>query len=364
MGSVVITVEVGAGWGMDSDDGVTEAEYREAIEAWRRASYLFDRHEVPATWLVAGHLLGPAGRRETPADREGSTATDDTPTTDRATDDERTGDGGPASDRQGASRDAGDEPDAPPCLYPNRTDRSRSTHGSATDRSHLVRSVRDLVAALRQSRVAHEIGCLPFSALDVADADQEEAVAAVRTTIDAAAELGVETEQLRAVGFADDVGHRDVLAAYGFECYRGPKPSSGPLSTLDTLLRFVVRRLPGTGPQAVEARTDDHGMVAIPISASLHPLAGRARALARVGPRDPVADLAKRGLDRADGADGVFHLSLRVGDLRTEADFERLEAVLERVADRRGERGLAVETMGEVARRLGNSLTRPTTPVR
>jgi hypothetical protein len=213
--------------------------------------------------------------------------------------------------------------------------------------------------------VAHEIGCLPFSRTDFRGASQDDAAGEVRASIDAAAELGVGTEQLRAFAFPDGrVGHRDVLAAYGFECYREPGPgSNGPISSLSTLLGLFARRLTGTGPALVEPETDEHGLVGVPTSASLFPLAGRARAAVRAGRGDPVADLAKRGIDRATES-GVLHLSFTPTDLGTGADFERLETVLSHVAECREETDLAVETLGQVARRLDDRAATMPTPVR
>lgn len=343
MGSVVISVEVGSGWGHHPDgDGASDERYRETLSAWRRASYIFDRHKVPATWLVAGHLVAPVDGLDPPDVRDGSAA----------------------NDRQG-SRSGPEEPDSSPCVHPPANP-SWSPRDSRAGREQSVRSGPDLVEAIRRSRVAHEIGCRPYSTLDFTDASQEEAVGVVRSTIDAAAELGLDTDQLRAFAFPGGrPGHRDVLVAYGFACYPGPGPrTDGRLSSIRTLLWLAGRRLARMGPPVVEPGTDDHGLVAIPTSTSLFPLRGRARAAARAGRVDPVAGLAKRGVERAAGADGVLHLSLALADLRTGTDLERLEAVLSHVAEYREERGLAVETMGEVARRLGDRAATTPAPVR
>lgn len=394
MGSVVISVGIGA---QRPDEGAPEERYRETLSAWRRASYCFDRHEVPATWLVAGHLFAPAGQPEsaggqdgTPADRrvaddpgspeQGSESTasgdgrrgspdgraDGGPASEGRRENERRRDDGRANDPQGASGGSGDEPNASPCVRPDRAaDPSRFADDRATDHARSARSAPDLVESIRRSRVTHEIGCQPFARPDFGDASQDDAAAAVRASIDAAAELGIEADRLRAFAFPDgSVGHRDVLAAYGLACYREPGSASDePTASVRGLASLVGRRL-GTGPPLVEPETDEYGLVAMPTSMTLAPLAGRARTIARRLGGDPVAALAKRGVDRAAASDGLLHLSVRPRDLRSETDFERLDAVLSHVADRRAETDLRVETMGQIARRLGDYAAMPTTPIR
>lgn len=394
MGSVVISVEVGPGWGRHPDDGASDERYREARDAWRRASYLFDRYEVPATWLLAGHLFAPGSRNGPSGEHDGTRATRRARRRSRAGSPERSSEGvssneerrgssdgksggvssnegrpdeGSASDRGGASQDSGDESNGSPCVHPDHPEDAAQFPGDSTvDRTQSAWFVSDLIEGLRRSPVAHEIGCQSFSRIDFSDASQDDAAAEVRASIDAAAERGVGTEQLRSFAFPDGrAGHRDVLLAYGFECYCEPESrSGGPLSSLPTVLGLFVRRLTGAGPPLVEPETDEHGLVAVPTSLSLFPLAGRARSAARVGRGDLVVELAKRGLERAGKSDGILHLWFAPTDLRTGADFDRLEAVLSHVADCRDETQLAVETMGQVARRVGDLAAMPPATIR
>lgn len=393
MGSVVISVEVGRGVGHHLNDGASDERYREVRDAWRRASYLFDRYEVPATWLLAGHLFAPGSPNGPSNEHDGTRATRRShgeragspernsgvvsPTEERrgSTDgksdgvssNDGHGDEGPASDREGASRGSGEESNGSPCVHPDTPEDAAQVPGdSAGDRTRSAWFAPDLIEGLRRSRVAHEIGCQPFSRTDFSDASQDDAAAEVRTTIDAAAERGVRTEQLRSFAFPGGrAGHRDVLLAYGFECYREPESrSGGPLSSLRSTLELYVRQLVRVGPPLVEPGTDEHGLVAVPTSLSLFPLAGRARASVRAGRGDLVAGLVKRGVERAVADDGVLHLSFAPTDMETEADFERLEAVLSHVADRRDETELAVETMGQVARRVGDYAVTPPATIR
>ena len=318
MGSVVISIGVDLGWAVHPvGDDTSSTRYREARDAWRRACYLFDRHEIPATWFVTGHLF---------------LAQCDSIHVDHPLDSSWF-----------------------PCK-PGFDHEERA-----------IWSAPDLVEGIRRSPVGHEIGCQPFSRVDFGTdgTSQRVAAAEVRATIDAAADLGIEPAELRSFAFPNDqIGHRDVLAAYGFECYRTPQPAwgtTGRLSTVRSLLKVFTAEIGGSTPPIVEPEADDHDLVAVAISFPLFPLGGRARAAARAGRGDPIVELAKRGIEQVSESDGVFHMSFRPSDLQSEADFERLEAVLSHLADCCQQTELAVETMGAVARRLGNhATTRPT----
>lgn len=375
MGSVVIAVEVDPDLDGEPHDDSASSEIDDgALDAWRRASYLFDRREIPATWLVAGRLF--ATVHSDPLDTQKDA--DDVDATDHASDrdvnrppgrqlppgEESQVDDRQGSEHTGAPENGREETKAPPFVHPEPEDPAWSPHGPTGDQVRSARSVPDLIAGIQQSRVGHEVGCLPFSGTDLDAMSQDDAAASVRTTFDAAARLGVETDWLRSVAFPDgDVGHRDVLAAYGFECYPKASKSTTGRSSFLALLGMAVRNVTKSSPPLVEPETDDHGLLAVPISMSLFPLSGRAKSIARTGRSDLVEDLVKRGVDRAANSDGVFHLSIRLSDLQTQADFDRLSAILEHVVERRREHTLDVETLGMLARRLGEHAPLPTMPV-
>lgn len=320
MGTVVISVDASLAWaGHPGTDGSLE-RYREARHAWRRSTYLFDRYGIPATWLVVGHLFL------------------------------HDCDGVHVGHPLGASWF--------PCSEWDDSDTRR------------VWCARDLVEGVENARTDHEIGCQPFAGTDFATptTTQEVAAAEVRSTIEAAADAGVDDTTLRSFGFPNDrIGHRNVLAAYGLECYRGPRPGwerRGVLSSLRTLGKLLSASTRGVGPSPVQPEVDDCSLVNLPVSIPLFPLRGRSRSIAQTRPNDPIVRLVDRGLETIASESGILHLSFSPREVTSERDFERLETVVSRISERRRESGIRVETMGQVSRRLRDHTSRPPTAAR
>jgi hypothetical protein len=65
-----------------------------------------------------------------------------------------------------------------------------------------------------------------------------------------------------------------------------------------------------------------------------------------------VLDRIRRGLDRAASEAGVCHLWFHPNELRSPADYERVEAVLAAIDRRRRRDDLEVATMASVGRRV------------
>ena len=79
---------------------------------------------------------------------------------------------------------------------------------------------------------------------------------------------------------------------------------------------------------------------------------GARRAAKRLGYR-PIVAVAKRGIDAAAEADGVFHMWLHPHNLLQPDGVQRLDAILDYLDRRRAETDLTVRTMAEVAREAG-----------
>ena len=102
---------------------------------------------------------------------------------------------------------------------------------------------RDIVEAVLDSPVEHEIACHSFSHVDFSMCDRLVAEAEIR----ACRSLLKEHLGIRPVSFVfpfDRVGHLDLLARYGFKAFRAPRKSSlWPLNDPERLKGFVMSRL-------------------------------------------------------------------------------------------------------------------------
>lgn len=295
MGSVVISVDAELAWGFHDLDDPPRRRIDGARTAWHRLLDLFDRFEIPATWAVVGHLF-----------------------------------------LEGCDGEHRTHP-APPGWF------ARDPGGDVS--SHPNWFGRDLIEAIRDAAVDHEIGSHSFShvVFDAPGTDRELAAAELEASVAAAEALDV---SLRSFVFPRNrVGHRDVLAEHGFDCYRGAAPRR-----IDHTPLRPLAKLAGVTPPIVTPSIDEHGLVNVPPSLDLYGFEGVARSLAERTIGDPVVRRAERGADAAAGSDGVFHLWLHPNNLTGEADFERLRRVLSTLDRRRGD--LAFETMGEVAIRV------------
>lgn len=309
--SVVISVDAELVWGFHDHEQLPEERAASARESWLDTVALFDAHDVPATWATVGHLFLEACS----GDHESHPAGEEWFARDPG------GRGGPDSRWFG----------------------------------------RDLVDAVLESDADHEVGCHTFSHVEFGDpgTTPEIAEAELRRCVEAAADYGLE---LRSFVFPRNrVGHRDLLAEYGFTCYRGvaperwyddtPAPRAGKLATY---------ALGAWAPPIVTPRVDEYGLVDVPASMYLFGFEGAARdAVSTVG-ADPVVRQVELGLDRLrEREDGVLHLWFHPNNLTTPRDRDRLREVVRWVADYRGEYGVGVETMGEVADRVRDRTARP-----
>jgi peptidoglycan/xylan/chitin deacetylase (PgdA/CDA1 family) len=295
VGSVVLSLDAELGWGFHDLDRLPTPRVESGRRGWRRSLSLFDEFDVSATWAVVGHLM-----------LETCDATHaDHPAPDGWFERERT-------------------------TWQNR---------------HGLRFAPDLVDAVLDADVDHELGCHSFSHVLFGDDDttRELADAELERCRALATERGVDVTSF--VYPRNDVDHRDALAEYGFTSYRGVSPTpDGVRGLVDTAVRN--RSL------LVDPYVDEHGLVNVPASMFLFGFEGRARRVAESVWQDPMVAQARRGIDEAARSDGLFHLWLHPNNLVDERDDERMRAILRFLDRRREQSGLTVETMGEVAERV------------
>lgn len=294
MGSVVISLEAELGWGFHDRANPPEERIERARWGWERLVDLFDEFDVSATWAVAGHLL-----------LEGC--------------------------------------DGDHRFHPAGNEWFARERGDWRDRPGFVVAP-DLVDRIVEADADHELACHGFSHLPFGDAGTTQAAARAEVTNSLAAADELDHTVRSFVFPRRSVGHRDVLAEWGFECYRGRGASAR--STFHTLLRAA-----GVGePPLVRPTIDEYGLVDVPESLSLFEFEGLVRSVLRPVTGDLAVRAARRGIDAAATADGVFHVWLRPNEVTGERDAERVRAVLAHLDARRD--AVDVETMAEIAGRV------------
>ncbi|WP_418280303.1 polysaccharide deacetylase family protein [Halorubrum sp. DTA98] len=305
MGTVVLSIDAELGWGHHDLTSPPAARLESGRDGWATLLELLDTYRIPATWAVVGHLFLEE------------------------------------CDRAHATHPIADE----------WFERERTEWDERPD----LRFAPDLVRAIHDADVDHDIGCHTFSHVDFGnDATTPEiARAELVASLEAAGSSSVPAAMTSVVFPHNNVGHRDVLAEWGFTCYRGVGPNGEPTSALRTIGNATV----GT-PPLVEPTVDEFGLVNVPASIHLYGLSGPARRVCERLWEDPILAVVRRGIDAATKGDGVFHVWLRPNDLMTDADVERLQTVLAYVARRRELSGLDVRTMRDVSQRTV-SRTRP-----
>lgn len=299
MGSVVVSLDAELGWGFHDMANPPADRVEAGRRGWRSCLAAFEEFDVPATWAVVGHLMLDS------CDGEHA------------------------------------EHPAPPGWF----ERERTTWRDRED----LRFGTALVEALLDSPVDHEFASHSFSHVLFGrpETDRDLAAAEVERALEIAAEWGLSVDSF--VYPRNDVGHRDVLAEYGLSAYRGRSPTAdGVRGLFDSTVRN--RSL------LVSPTVDEYGLVNVPASLFLFGFEGPVRTVAESVWRDPMVHQARRGIDEAARRDGVFHLWFHPNNLTRPRDDERLRAVLAHLDRRRAETDLAVETIGEVARRVGRGV--------
>jgi peptidoglycan/xylan/chitin deacetylase (PgdA/CDA1 family) len=301
-GTVVVSVDAELGWGYH-DLQSPPARLDAARDGWLELLALCDRYDVPTTWAFVGHLL--------------------------------------LEDCDGWHSD---HP-----LSPEWFARERGTWADRRD----LRFGPDLVTAVRDANVDHELACHSFSHVifDEAEVSRTVAAAEIRACQRLAAERDVTLSSF--VFPRNAIAHRDVLADHGFACYRGTSPTVGSSLPLERQLSKVLGGMTRPPvPPLVDATVDEHGLVDVPASLYLFGFQGIARRVVDTVRGDPIVRSVRRGLDAVAGTDRILHLWLHPNDLRTVADVNRLRRVLDLLRDRTDAGGVRVQTMGEIADRV------------
>ena len=301
MGTVVLSIEAELGWGYHDLAAPPMDRIESGRERWRTLLELLDTYRIPATWAVVGHLFLQRCDRAHPTH---------------------------PVDEEWFTRERNDWADRPDLRFA----------------PGLIREIDDADAS-------HDIGCHSYTHVDFGNeaTTTQLARAELVASLEAAESSPVPAAMTSVVFPHNSLGHRDVLAEWGFTCYRGVGPNGEPPPT--SALRTIGNATVGT-PPLVEPTIDEFGLVNVPASIHLYGLSGSARRVCERLWVDPVVAVVCRGVDAAANGDGVFHIWLRPNDLLTDADVERLRTVLAYVARRRELSGLSVRTMRAVSQRV------------
>jgi peptidoglycan/xylan/chitin deacetylase (PgdA/CDA1 family) len=293
-GSVVISIDAELGWGFHDYADPPEERLTAARSGWRFVANALERHGIPATWAVVGHLFHESCAR---------------------------------------SHDAHPAPAGWfPCQRPEWADRQD------------LLCAQDLVADLVDSPLDHDIGCHTYSHVEFGETTESVAAAELDRWRSVASAFDLEPRSF--VFPRNNVGHRSVLAENGVDVYRGPQPGR----RMDALEKLVTTTV-GTGrPPLVTPTIDEYGLVDVPGSLFCYSFEGTLRDVVTSVTDDPVAELARRGVDAAAREGGVFHLWLHPNNVADPAQCRRLDGILAYIADNRD--SVRIETMSEVATRI------------
>ena len=252
---------------------------------------LFEKHNIPATWAVVGHLFLDHCEKE---------------------------DGMPHKDMP---RFKEDWYSSDPCT---NIQKDPLYYG------------RDIVEKILSSRIEHEIGYHSFSHVIFSECSREVAEAEIEEGGNLAKEFGI---TLKSFVFPENmIGHIDVLKENGFKVYRGENlgrydPSQ---NILIRVFNFVINKM--IAPPAEPKWMD--GIWEMPTSMHFYDPEIKFSVLPR----------AKLGLYRAIRLKKVFHIYLHPHTLLSHSSLKNdLDKFLGIVSKKRDEGKLEVMTMGEFA---------------
>lgn len=306
-GTVVISLDAELSWGFHDQPTMPADRVANARAAWPFLLSIFEEHDLPATWAVVGHLFL--------SECDGTHADH------------------PAGEAWFA-RDPG---------------------GQATPDSEWFAP--ELIDEIRDSDVDHEIGLHTFSHVEFGNLEttREIAAAELRESVAAAEAAGVTPEAF--VFPRNKIGHRELLAAHGFSCYRGRQPARWyekiGVPGVGAVAKLATYAFGLSPPPIIEPIVDADGVVNIPASLFLFSFEGLPRRAVETVAGDPVVRQVEAGLAALeDEPDGVLHLWLHPNNITSERDRTRMSEVAALIADARDRHGVAVETMGTVADRV------------
>lgn len=311
-GVMLVSIDTEMAWGLVHRGSPNPYHWPEEREVLGRLLDVFDRHRVPATWAIVGHLFLDG------CERHRGRAHPEIVRPDYSWRDEDWFAEDPCGPADTGSRWYA--PDLVRAIAERSTDHEIASHGF----SHVM---------------AGEPGC----SAEAFDSELRAAAAAARP-------FGVELRSF--VYPRNSLGHQDVLARHGYIAYRGARPD--PFAHLGGVRSALARRLDRLAPsrRSVVRPIDEGGLWNFPATA-LYGLDRPQRA-----PR--LWDLQlRRRLDHAARRRGLFHLWFHPHNLQLDPDggLRRLDRLCAHAARLRDEGRLDTMTFGSLADRLETVIT-------
>lgn len=303
MGSVIISIDAELAWGFVDFPKLPMHRLRRAREMWMQLSDLLEKHEIPATWAIVGHLF--------------------------------------------LEQCNGRHPD-----HPAGAEWFRQDPGGTVDTDEIWYAP-DLIEYVIDADVGHDVGSHSFSHVNFEndDTSRQTALTELRMCQDIADEWSLEMSSF--VFPRNRVGHPDVLCEQGFTSYRVTKPETWYQETvIEPIVKLVNGSPAGATPPTVTPTLDDQGLVRIPASLFLFGFEGRPRDLMSMVWTDPVLRMAKRGIDRAAATDELFHIWLHPNNIIDQHGLKRMAAIFSYIDTVRQEADLSVKTMQDIATEL------------
>ena len=305
-GVAVVSIDTELAWGESHhcDGAGPRRDYGTERAVIDQILAVFDRYDISATWAIVGHLF-----LDQCAAVEGRAH--------------------PEIVRPESPSSAGDWFDIDPC----------ST--LAADPAYYGR---DIVAAIRRSRVPQEIGCHSFSHL-IADGCGEAAFESDLAACQAvAAGDGLDVRSF--VYPRNAIGHIDVLHRHGFISYRGS--ATAPVATAGRLVRYADRLRPLARSAVVPARHPS-GVWNVPQTYLFAPATRARHVPVGLWARRPIARMRLAARERS-----LFHLWFHPYNVTAAPDraLRGLEAICRAAARLRDAGRLDILTMGALAARL------------
>jgi len=299
MRTLVISIDAELGWGFHDLADPPADRLENGRSGWLTLIDLLDTYNLPATWAIVGHLF--------------------------------------LSDCDGFHSQ-----------HPLGSEWFEREHSSWITRPDL-RFGRDLIDDIVASPVEHEIGCHTFSHVEFGADYTTQDVARAEVIESIRAAQSYETPFESFVFPRNNIGHRDILAEWGFSCYRGTQPRSYGLSRAGRIAEKIVHSTI-SAPPVVTPTIDEYGLVNIPASLFLFTIDNRPRDVANAIWNDPIVTQVDRGIKNLiEGEEGVFHIWLHPNNIRDHRDVDRMDAIFDLISTARSKHELTVKTMGQVA---------------
>ena len=306
MGTVVLSVDAELAWGFHDMESPPEDRIAVSRDAWNWLLTELEYWNIPATWAVVGHLF----LNECRAEHNLRTA--------------------------------------PNNWFMNDP--------GGTWQENSLWYAPDLIEAIQESKVDHEIGCHSFSHIPLNHPDITADMFAdeLATWCEIADTWNISPSSF--VYPRNVIGFRPLLASYGFKGYRGRTPLPWWLNgTLQPVTKVASLYRSGAAAPVVKPSVDRYGLVNVPASLYLFGFEGPFATAVEQLTADPIVCAAKRGIEEVAAGTGVFHLWMHPNNLISVRERNRLRTIFAHLDSVRNDDDINIAPMKEVISQYGET---------